>query len=232
MLGCLGAQPQVHPLHGAVPERDVAERAQVEVGAELPVEHPQAVAHEGLGRARRVLVGRDQPVDGLDQVGAQQQPVAGLQGVGQGAEERAALLGVEVADRAAEEGDHPAAARGPWRQVREVQGEVADERLHRQPGVAAAEHASGVAEGLLGDVDRHEPFESPRAGEGVEQHPGLVGGAAAELDDGGRVAGAHHVAGVADQDRALGLGGVVLREPGDLVEESRALVVVEPLRGQ
>ena len=113
-----------------------------------------------------------------------------------------------------------------------MEGEVADERLHRQAGVALAEHVGGVAQGLLGDVDRHEPLQPPGPGERVEQHPGLVGGAAAELDDGGRVTGAHHVAGMADQDRPLGLGGVVLREPGDLVEEPGALVVVEPLGRQ
>ncbi|MBB2986400.1 hypothetical protein FHW14_001554 [Terracoccus luteus] len=49
----------------------------------------------------------------------------------QRAEEGGALLDVDVADGAAEEGDEPAAAPG---QAPEVEGEVADEGLDREAG--------------------------------------------------------------------------------------------------
>ena len=46
VLRHLGAQPEVHPLQVRVPEGDVGEAVEVEVGAELAVEHAQGVADE------------------------------------------------------------------------------------------------------------------------------------------------------------------------------------------
>ena len=87
-------------------------------------------------------------------------------------------------------------------------------------------------EGLLGHVDRDEPGEVSSGRECVEEDAGLVAGAAAQLDQRRGAGGGDDVVGVPAQDRALPLGGVVLREPGDLVEQLRADVVVEPLRRQ
>ena len=225
----LRPEPEVHPLHVRVPERHVAERVEVEVGPELAVEHGERIGHEGRGHPVGVVVGRDQPVGALDQVGAEQQPVAGLEGVGQRAQEGATLLDIEVADRAAQEG-HQASVAG-WK-VAQVQGEVADHGLDRDVGVAGAEQVGGVAQRGLRDVDRHEPAQPPGRVERVEQQPGLVAGAAAELDEGGGVTGRGDVGGVLGEDRPLSLGRVVLLEPSDLVEQPRPLVVVEPFRGQ
>ena len=129
-----------------VPERHVGEPADVEVGPEVAVEHPQAVADELLGDAAGVVVGRDQPVGVLDQVGAEQQPVAGLAGVGERAEEGAPLLDVEVADGAAEERDQLAVV---TRQVGQVEREVADDRLDGHAVVGRRDLLGGVAQRAL-----------------------------------------------------------------------------------
>ena len=52
----------------------------VEVGAELAVEHGQDVAVELRGHPGRVVVGADQDLGVLDQVGAEQQPLARARG--------------------------------------------------------------------------------------------------------------------------------------------------------
>ncbi len=188
----------------------------------------QFVTNAG-GDPARVVVRRDQAVGALDQVRAEQQPVAGVQGVGERAEEGRALLDVEVADGSAQEGDHAPAAPGrcprcsvksPTRASTCRLGYLLGELPRRGP------------EGLLGHVDRDEAGELAGRREGVEQDAGLVAGAAAELDQRRGAGGRDDVVGVPRQDGALPLGGVVLREPGDLVEQLGADVVVEPLRRQ
>nr|WP_245963640.1 hypothetical protein [Terracoccus luteus] len=129
--GQLGPQAQVHALLVRVPERHVREGVDVEVGPQLAVDDVQHVGDEGGGHPAAVVVGGDEPVGALDEVGAEQEPVAGLEAVVQRAEEGGALLDVDVADGAAEEGDEPAAAPG---QAPEVEGEVADEGLDREAG--------------------------------------------------------------------------------------------------
>ena len=83
---------------------------------------------------------------------------------------------------------------------------------------------------LLAHVERDETPERPRIAHCVEQHPGLVRRARAELDErvGLRAPGDLRCARF--EDRSLTSGRVVLRQPGDLVEERRTAVVVEPLR--
>ena len=163
VLGHLGPQPQVHPLHPRVPERDVGERVEVEVGVEAVVEHLQAVRDEPGGDPARVVVGRDQAVGALDQVRAEQQPVAGVHGVGERAEEGCALLDVEVPDRSTQEGDHAPTALG---KVPEVQREVTDQGLDLQARVPLGELQRRGPEGLLGHVDRDEAGEPPGRREG------------------------------------------------------------------
>src|SRR4029079_18889602 len=72
-LVAVDAQPQVHALAQRVPERDVVERVDIEGGVELAVEHGEDVARE-LGRhAERVVVGGDEALERLDEVGPGQQ---------------------------------------------------------------------------------------------------------------------------------------------------------------
>ena len=86
------------------------ELREVEVGVQLPVDHREHVLVELCGDSSAVVVGGLEPADVLHEIGAEQQAVAGLQSVGQIGEELFALGRLEVADRAAEEGDEPAAA--------------------------------------------------------------------------------------------------------------------------
>ena len=78
-----GAQPHLDALLVGVPARDVLERVEVEIGVEFAIDHREHVAVEPRRYARTVVVGAHQPIDVLDQVGAQQQAVTGLQGVRQ-----------------------------------------------------------------------------------------------------------------------------------------------------
>ena len=82
------------------------------------------------------------------------------------------------------------------------------------------------------DVDRHEATQGAGPTQRREQQPGLVRGAAAELDEGMRPRLGRDVRGVRREQRALGAGRVVLGQPGDLVEQRAAPLVVEPLGGQ
>src|SRR4029079_7357977 len=99
-----------------------------------------------------------------------------------------------------------------------------------EPRVAVCDRVGGLSQGGLGDVDRGEAGQLAGRGERVEQQPGLLAGAAVELDQGVRAAGARDLGRVLLEDRALGEERVVLLEAGDLVEEPGPLLVIEPLR--
>ena len=113
-----------------VPEGDVLERVEVEVGAELAVEDAEHVLVELGGDPGRVVVGGLQRRAVLDQVRAEQEVVVGPEQVRHPRQEAGALGGLEVADRAAEEGDH---ARAAERHPLEVALEVADEAVDDDP---------------------------------------------------------------------------------------------------
>src|SRR5690606_33175194 len=141
-----GAQAHLDPLVGGVEEGDVRERLDVEVRVELPVEHVQDVAVERRGDALGVVVGTLQAIDVLHEIGAEQEAVAGSHGRGQVGEELLALRGREVADGAAEEGDHPAPAAG---QRVEVVLEVPDHRVHAHTGVGGRQLGGRGSNGRL-----------------------------------------------------------------------------------
>ena len=129
------AQADVHALLVAVVAGDVLEGVEVEVGAELAVEDLEHVLVELGGDPLGVVVGGLEAGRVLDQVGAEQEVVAGEHQRRDPAHEGAALVGVEVADRAAEEGDQaPFAGVGD---ALEVVLEVADEAAHVEPRVLA-----------------------------------------------------------------------------------------------
>ena len=96
-------------------------------------------------------------------------------------QELRARAGLEVADGAAEEGDEPAA---PGRQQRQVLLEVADHGVDLDAGVLRGDLLAGRGEHRLVDVEGHEAPQRPGPVQRVEQQPGLLRGAAAELDQG------------------------------------------------
>ena len=150
---------------------DVLEGVEVEVGAELAVEHREHVLVELGGDAAGVVVGGLEPRSVLDQVGAEQE--AGPRGpsaLAIRARNSRRWLRVEVADRAAEEGDQAAAV--AVGDALEVVLEVADEAAHREARVLVDQQLGGLVGDLLGDVDRDvglagsRPRASRRAGGG------------------------------------------------------------------
>ena len=67
---------------------------------------------------------------------------------------------------------------------------------------------------------------------GIDQHQGLGGGSRAQLDQLVGPDAGHQTFGVLGEDLGLGLGQVVLRQPGDFFEELRAAGIVEILGRQ
>jgi hypothetical protein len=85
----------------------VVERVDVEVGPQLPVEHVQHVAVELGGDPGRVVIGGHERRRVDDEPGAEQELLAGPHRRPQRPQELRALRRKQVADRAAEERDHP-----------------------------------------------------------------------------------------------------------------------------
>ncbi len=85
----------------------------------------------------------------------------------------------------------------------EVSLEVADDPVHPQPVVLVGELLRGVADDLLGDVERDVAAQRPLAGHRVEQDPRFVGRARAELDELAGAGLADDLAGPKLEDLAL-----------------------------
>jgi hypothetical protein len=218
-------QPHLDPPLGLVEARDVLEVVRVEVGAELTGEDVEQVLVERRRHARRVVVRAHEPVAVLHEVRAEQEEVAGTGGPVQSLEEGPPRLRREVADRAAEEGDQPVA--GLPGERAELVVEVGDQSAHRDGREVRRDLLRGVAERLLGDVERDEQCLPTARSEPVEEQSRLARVAGAELDEG---ADQRQLPGALLEDPLLGARRVVLRELGDGVEERAALLVVEPLR--
>jgi hypothetical protein len=101
------AEPHLHPLVPLVPHGDMVERVEVEVRAELGVEHREHVLVERRGHPGGVVVGGHQGGWVLHQVGAQQERVPGPQLRADPRQERPAFLRHHVPDRGAEESEKP-----------------------------------------------------------------------------------------------------------------------------
>ncbi len=207
------------------------EGVKIEVGAELTVQHLQDVLVELSGDAAGVVVGGLEPIVRLDQIGAEQEAIVRPHQGGEAGEKVAPGRGVEVADRAAEEGDQATAlAVGD---ALEVVLEVADEAAHGEARVLPDQRLGSLVGDLLGDVDRDVGLQAAGIAHRAEQVAGLCRRAGAELDQRLRPAGGgNDLAAALGEDRALGPGRVVLGQLGDLLEQLRAALVVEVLRRQ
>jgi len=181
--------------------------------------------HE-LGTLRRFV-----PVDvsRATLVDAEEQPLVGAQDIGERAEEGAPLLDEQVADRATEERHEAPALPG---QVVEVSGEVTDDGVDVDALVPARQRGGRFDQRRATDIHGHETAEGATCAVRVEQGCRLVAGPRAKLDNGVRAGRRGDLIGVGAQDRALRLGRVIHAEPGDLVEQRTAPVVVQPARRQ
>ena len=158
--------------------------------------------------------------------------VFGVEQRRQAGEEVAPRIGVEVADRAAEEGDQALAigrrgsARGRARSRRPGRG-------RRGRGTRSTSELRGLVGDLLGDVDRDVGEQAAGVAHRAQQVAGLCRRAGAELDqDAGLAGGAEDLGGALGEDLALGERRVVLGELGDLLKELGAALIVEILRRQ
>ena len=146
------------------------------------------------------------------------------------AQEHGALGRVEVADRAAEEGEQPLLA---GRDPLEVAAEVAHHAVHLESrgSISVSSIGAGVHDRLV-DVEGDVALEAALAGHRVEQRPRLRRHPRAQLDQ-LRGARAPTIVGrMAVEDLALAARRVVLRQRGDPVEQHGAALVVEELGRQ
>ena len=104
----------------------MAEPVRVEVAPQLLVEHTEDIAVEVRRHAGGVVVGRDEPFAVLDEIGPDEQGVVARHGAVQVEEEASPLGRVQVADRPAQERDHPPAL---GRDLAEVLVKVADDHM-------------------------------------------------------------------------------------------------------
>ena len=226
-----GAQPHLDPAALRIPPRDVLEIIGVEPArAEFGAQHLDEVAIERGGHACRVVVGSGEPRRRLDQVGADQEVVARCHCRPDAVEELAPFVLIEVADRSAEERDQ--ALTGHTRQDAERFGEVGGHRLHGRTRVVRRDRARRVGHDLLADVEGNEQQRTAVPRQRVEQQAGLGRHPRTEFEQGSRAGELGDVTAAVRED--LGLAGrrVVLGQPGDLVEQLAAALVVEPARRQ
>lgn len=98
------AEADVHPLVLRIPARLVHEAPLVERRVQLTVDGGESVGDERLGHAPAVVVCRLQAGDVLDQVDADQERIVSRERGSERSEEPSTLLGVQVPDRASQEG--------------------------------------------------------------------------------------------------------------------------------
>ena len=180
---CSGERAQAHldPRVLGVVEGDVLEGVEVEVGAELAVEHAEHVLVE-LGRdAGGVVVGGLERVAVLDQVGAEQQAVARVRaGPRSGPGTRALAPGSKLPIVP----PRKAISRGPPSGIRSrSRSKSQTTPCTSSPGYSSASALGGLAGDLLGDVDRaRRSRRQPASRIASSRYAGLRGRARAELD--------------------------------------------------
>src|SRR5690606_6917503 len=234
-LGARALEPHLDPRGRLVPQGDVPEAGEAEGGAELAVEAGEDVAVEGGGHPGGVVVGGQEDRRVLAQIGAEEEAIAGREVAAGQREELGGGLRRPVADaRADEEQEARAGCGGDAR--RELL-DAAEERPDLELG--AGQRVAGGGERGGRDVDRQVGGARARRRAGAgrddasEQDAGLAAAAGAELDDRARGTGERgDLVAVRLEDRDLGAREVVLGEPRDLLEQARALVVVEEVRRQ
>ncbi len=148
----------------------------------------------------------------------------------QGGQESGPLVDRQVADGSAQEGDQAAVGLGEGGV--EMHPKVADHARDLEIRVGRSQPGHGRPQGRLGHVEGDKPPQSANLPEGVDQGHRLVGGARSQLDQGGGPAASGYLRAVGGEHLTLGPGRVVLGQPGDLLEQGGALLVVQPPRRQ
>ena len=137
-----------------------SKRVDVEVGVELAVQHAQHVLVELRGDARRVVVRGLEPVDVLDEVGAEQEVVVGPEpgrDVARGTRARASGSRLPIVPpRNATSRRPPPGSRSRWRSKSPTTA------CTSTPGYSRVDRGGRVAQRLLAHVERHEARERAR----------------------------------------------------------------------
>ena len=189
----------------------------------------QDVAVELGGHPGRVVVRGFQRGHVLHEVGAEDEPAVVAHQLADVCEEGSALVRVQVADRAAEEGHEPPLWR---RNVLEVLLEVAHHAVHREARIHLHELLRAALHHELGHVHRQVAVERARTRHRKQKRARLRRHSRAQLEQLRRAGDLDDLRRPPVEDRALAARGVVLGQRGDLVEELGAAVVVEVLGGQ
>ena len=222
-------QPHLDPVVSLVVDRDVIERFEVEVGAELAVHDLEDVLVERLGHALRIVICGLQPADVLDEIGTEQEVVVAVQAARDGAEETTTGVGEQVADRPTEEDDEATAV---VREQLQVAVEVADNGFDLDAGILVLDRARGFVQRLFAHVEGREAAQRSFITKCVEQQARLRAPSRAQFDQRLGARQPRDITCVRLQDHALRARRVVLGKARDLVEQLGAAVVVEPLRRQ
>ncbi len=211
-----------------VPARDVRESVENEVAAELAVHHGQHITVERGRDAGAVVVCRFEESDVLHEVRRRAEaPRRGRAAYEDcGGSRRAGRP--EVADRRSEKRETrrrwPSGSRTRWCSKSPTTAVHLYSRVF--DGDRAAVSRRACSDTSKGTNRRRRPASTMASSSSRvfsdEPEPGSTSVFASCQP--------RNVAGMLGQDRPLAAGEVVLRQPGDLVEERRAALVVEPLR--
>jgi hypothetical protein len=238
-LDGLAADPDLLPLDAgevhldartlAIEERVVLETFEIEVAAELAIDARQNVEIELRRDAGGVVIGGIEDGAVLRQVDAHDEDRSRAEGAAGIAQERARLVRLEIADgRAREE----AGARQRRDLRRNVEGlaEIRVDRQHRQLGKLAPQRRRFLLQHFRRDIDRQV---GRHMGRGTEHDRSLGLRPAAELDERAAVGQERRNVGrVLLENAELGPRRIVFRKLRDAVEQARAGLIVEILRGQ
>ncbi len=215
------------PRQYLVPARVMAEGADRNIAIELAVDPDEEVERELRSHALGIVVGGDQAIDRLHAVHSDQKLRARPKQRAELTEDVGRAARYEIADgRAWEEAELrkilDPAGQGEWPR------EIGDDRDDFDRRKARLKVACALLEIIAGDVDR----DISGWRDSLEQDRRLGRGARAEFDDDGALRHASsHIRHDVVEDPGFGPGRIIGWQPGDLIEQLRPAMIVEPARG-
>ena len=218
-----GAQVHLDAAEHVVPARFMDERTWRDGAVEFPVHPLDEVEVERRRDALGVVIGRDQALDRLDPIHADQQARAGAEQRAEMPQQVGRAAGNEIADRrAGEEAElgHRRDLGGKGQLPGEIGNDGEDgemERVVDHPGAFVEIIPADVDRDISGGMDRFEQQRSLGCRSGTELDHCQAGG---ECRDDLR----HD----AREQRGLGPRRIIDVEPGDFVEQLGASTIVEP----
>ena len=208
-----------------VPTRLVRESVERKIAVEFTIDAGEKIEIERRGHATGVIVCRDQCLDVFAQVDADDRLAALTDMLAHPAKQGHGVGRQQIAERAPRKKRDARTRRHIGRNVK-VGGEIRDDRPHRQIEKPILNPLDRLGEKIRRNVDRRihprrtkridEDFRlDRRAGAVFEQHRALA-------------AQVRHLACMAPKNRRLGPRQIIFVEAGDLLEQLRAALVVEP----